>query len=574
MLSNFECFVIPSLNGVAKIRLSKGTTKKRMLFSLFHRAFCVPLPKTTNTMTYGVIGTGAIGGYYGAKLAHTGKGVHFLFHKDYDHVRAHGLQVDSCDGSFHLDNVNAYRNTQDMPQCDVVLVGLKSVNNHLLKELLPPLLKEDTLVVLIQNGIGIEADVQKMFPTVQLAAGLAFICCAKTEPGKVHHQCYGYINIGNYSCSNQERIDAVIDDFRRAGVDANEVEYLEARWKKAVWNMPFNGMTVALNTQTDTLLRNPSTLQLVKDQMMEVISAAQACGVKNIDETFADKMIDNTLHMTPYSPSMKLDFDFHRPMEIDYLYTRPIEEARKAGYSMKKLEMLEQELQFMECTSRTITTLIFDLDGTLMNTLDDLHNSVSHALQEAGLKPNDKQDTRSYLGNGIKALVDKSVMQSKPDADEALKERIFATFHTHYKAHSMDETAPYKGIPEMLKTCKEKGFFTAIVSNKLDPAVKDLHKAFFGDTIDLAIGEKPNIKRKPAPDMVNEAISQLSVLHGRDIQRSECIYIGDSEVDLQTAQNSALPCIAVSWGFRDRDFLVAQGAKVIIDHPTELFNHL
>lgn len=561
-------------NGVAKIRLSKGTTKKRMLFSLFHRAFCVPLPKTTNTMTYGVIGTGAIGGYYGAKLAHTGKGVHFLFHKDYDHVRAHGLQVDSCDGSFHLDNVNAYRNTQDMPQCDVVLVGLKSVNNHLLKELLPPLLKEDTLVVLIQNGIGIEADVQKMFPTVQLSAGLAFICCAKTEPGKVHHQCYGYINIGNYSCSNQERIDAVIDDFRRAGVDANEVEYLEARWKKAVWNMPFNGMTVALNTQTDTLLRNPSTLQLVKDQMMEVICAAQACGVKNIDATFADKMIDNTLHMTPYSPSMKLDFDFHRPMEIDYLYTRPIEEARKAGYSMKKLEMLEQELRFMECTSRTITTLIFDLDGTLMNTLDDLHNSVSHALQEAGLKPNDKQDTRSYLGNGIKALVDKSVMQSKPDADEALKEHIFATFRTHYKAHSMDETAPYKGIPEMLKTCKEKGFFTAIVSNKLDPAVKDLHKAFFGDTIDLAIGEKPNIKRKPAPDMVNEAISQLSVLHGRDIQKSECIYIGDSEVDLQTAQNSALPCIAVSWGFRDRDFLVAQGAKVIIDHPTELFNHL
>ncbi|MDE7117051.1 MAG: HAD hydrolase-like protein, partial [Bacteroidaceae bacterium] len=275
-----------------------------------------------------------------------------------------------------------------------------------------------------------------------------------------------------------------------------------------------------------------------------------------------------------YSPSMKLDFDFHRPMEIDYLYTRPIEEARKAGYSMKKLEMLEQELRFMECTSRTITTLIFDLDGTLMNTLDDLHNSVSHALQEAGLKPNDKQDTRRYLGNGIKALVDKSVMQSKPDADEALKERIFATFRAHYEAHSMDETAPYKGIPELLKACKAKGFFTAIVSNKLDPAVKDLHKAFFGDTIDLAIGEKPNIKRKPAPDMVNEAISQLSVLHGRDIQKSECIYIGDSEVDLQTAQNSALPCIAVSWGFRDKDFLVAQGAKTIIDHPTELFNHL
>ena len=237
---------------------------------------------------------------------------------------------------------------KDMPKCDVVLIGLKTVNNHLLPELLPPLLKEDTLVVLIQNGIGVEEDVQKMFPEVQLAAGLAFICSAKTEPGRVNHQCYGYINIGNYSCKQQEKIDEVVDDFRKAGVDANEVEYLEARWKKAVWNMPFNGMTVALNTQTDILLQHPSTLQLIKDQMMEVIEAAQACGVKNIDESFAEKMIYNTVHMTPYSPSMKLDFDFKRPMEINYLYTRPIEKAREAGYQMRKLEMLEQELRFLE----------------------------------------------------------------------------------------------------------------------------------------------------------------------------------------------------------------------------------
>ena len=296
---------------------------------------------------------GAIGGFYGAKLAHAGKEVHFLSHSDYQYVKERGLQVDSCDGSFHLPHVNAYGAASDMPKCDVVLIGLKTVNNRLLPELLPPLLKEDTLVVLIQNGIGVEEDVQKMFPEVQLAAGLAFICSAKTEPGKVNHQCYGYINIGNYSCKQQEKIDEVVNDFRQAGVDANEVEYLEARWKKAVWNMPFNGMTVALNTQTDILLQHPSTLQLIKDQMMEVIEAAQACGVKNIDETFAEKMIYNTVHMTPYSPSMKLDFEFKRPMEIDYLYTRPIEEARKAGYRMKKLEMLEAELRFLDLRQRT-----------------------------------------------------------------------------------------------------------------------------------------------------------------------------------------------------------------------------
>ena len=299
-------------------------------------------------MKYGVIGAGAVGGYYGSKLVNAGKEVHFLFHKHFDYVKQHGLQVDSCDGSFHLDDLNAYQHAEDMPPCDVVLVGLKTVNNYLLPKLLSPLLKDDTLVVLIQNGIGVEEDLQKLMPKVQLAAGLAFICCAKSQPGLIEHQCYGYINIGNYSCKNPNLILTVINDFREAGVDANEVEYDEARWKKAVWNMPFNGMTVALQTQTDFLLKSPHTMQLIKDQMLEVIQAAQACGVKNIDDTFADKMIDNTLNMTPYSPSMKLDFDFHRPMEIEYIYSRPIQEARKAGYRMAKLEMLEAELRFIE----------------------------------------------------------------------------------------------------------------------------------------------------------------------------------------------------------------------------------
>ena len=221
-----------------------------------------------------------------------------------------------------------------------------------------------------------------------------------------------------------------------------------------------------------------------------------------------------------------------------------------------------------------MTTIIFDLDGTLMNTLDDLHDSVSYALRQAGLAPNPKQDTRRYLGNGVRNLVNRSVEQACPTADEALKERVFEIFRAYYVAHSMDKTAPYEGIPEMLKECKKRGFFTAIVSNKLDPAVKDLHKAFFADSIDVAIGETPTVKRKPAPDMVDEAIRQLSLLYGRSIEKSECVYVGDSEVDLQTAKNSDLPCIAVSWGFRDRDYLVEQGAKTIIDCPDELFEHI
>ena len=220
------------------------------------------------------------------------------------------------------------------------------------------------------------------------------------------------------------------------------------------------------------------------------------------------------------------------------------------------------------------TTIIFDLDGTLMNTLDDLHDSVSYALRQAGLAPNPKQDTRRYLGNGVRNLVNRSVEQACPTADEALKERVFEIFRAYYVAHSMDKTAPYEGIPEMLKECKKRGFFTAIVSNKLAPAVIDLHKAFFADSIDVAIGETPTVKRKPAPDMVDEAIRQLSLLHGRSIEKSECIYVGDSEVDLRTAKNSDLPCIAVSWGFRDKDYLMEQGAKDIIDRPNELFEHI
>ena len=305
-------------------------------------------------MRYGVIGTGAIGGYYGARLAQSGQEVHFLLRSDYEYVKANGLQVDSCDGSFHLDQPLVYCSTQDMPQCDVVLVCLKSINNQKLQTLLPPLLKEDTLVVLIQNGIGVEQDVEQQFPGIQLAAGLAFICSAKTEPGRVNHQCYGQINLGNYSCKDEGRVEQVLADFNAAGVTAGLVEYHEARWKKAVWNMPFNGMTVALKTQTNLLLQHPATRQLIYEQMMEVIGAAQHLGVKNLDESFAQKMLEMTDAMTPYSPSMRLDYDFHRRMEIYYLYTRPIQIAREAGYTMPKLEMLEAELKFLDVTNTLV----------------------------------------------------------------------------------------------------------------------------------------------------------------------------------------------------------------------------
>ena len=294
-------------------------------------------------MKYAIIGTGAIGGYYGGKLANAGFDVHFLLHSDYDYVRQHGIQVNSCNGDFHLDAPNIYNNVEEMPKVDVVIVALKSTNNHLLRQLLAPLLNPGTLVLMIQNGIGIEPDVEKLFPDAWLAAGLAFICSNKTKPGIVDHLFYGNINIGNYSAPKPV-IDTLIADFDKAGVKAFDVDYLEARWKKAVWNMPFNGMSVVLNAQTDQLLADASTRALIKAQMMEVVMAANALGVENIDEAFADKMIANTDAMVPYSPSMKLDHDYHRPMEVSYLYTRPIQEAASAGVDMPLLKDLEQKL--------------------------------------------------------------------------------------------------------------------------------------------------------------------------------------------------------------------------------------
>lgn len=291
---------------------------------------------------------GAIGGYYGGRLAHAGREVHFLSHSDYQYVLQNGLRVDSCDGDFHLPHINAYGASKDMPKTDVIIVGLKSVRNHdVLPELLRPVIHDNSIVILIQNGIGLEEDLLKIFPGLQIVAGLAFICSAKVGPGHVSHQCYGSINLGNYSC-NQEQFEVLLHDILDAGIQAAEVPYMEARWKKAVWNMPFNGMTVALNTSTDRLLKNPATRQLIYDQMMEVIGAANALGVESLTADFADKMMQMTDEMVPYSPSMKLDYDFHRPMEIEYLYTRPIAEAKKAGFDMPKLAMLEAELKFIE----------------------------------------------------------------------------------------------------------------------------------------------------------------------------------------------------------------------------------
>ena len=208
-------------------------------------------------------------------------------------------------------------------------------------------------------------------------------------------------------------------------------------------------------------------------------------------------------------------------------------------------------------------TYIFDLDGTLLDTLGDLAASVNHALRTHGLPEHSIDDVRRFVGNGVRKLMERAV----PDgAANPLFDDTFATFRQYYMAHSLDTTRPYEGIPETLEALKARGCHLAVVSNKMMAATQELCRHFFPDTIEVAIGEDEaaGIRRKPAPDTVFAALKALGV------GKENAVYVGDSDVDIQTARNAGIPCISVLWGFRDRDFLISHGAQTFITHPAEL----
>lgn len=210
-------------------------------------------------------------------------------------------------------------------------------------------------------------------------------------------------------------------------------------------------------------------------------------------------------------------------------------------------------------------TYIFDLDGTLLDTLDDLASAVNYALRTYGMPEHSRDAIRRFVGNGVRMLMIRAV----PDGEQNPKfEEVFETFRKYYMQHSLDTTRPYDGIPEMLATLRQRGCRLAVVSNKFDAATKELCKHFFPNTIEVAVGEHEaeGIRKKPAPDTVIEALSQLGV------SSKNAVYVGDSDVDLETACNAALPCISVLWGFRDRGFLLAHGATTFITSPKELYS--
>ena len=205
--------------------------------------------------------------------------------------------------------------------------------------------------------------------------------------------------------------------------------------------------------------------------------------------------------------------------------------------------------------------VLFDMDGTVLDTLDDLYDSINTSLAHFSLPPVSRELVRRSLGNGAAFLVDRSV---PPDCSGALREQVLAFYRTWYNSHCLIKTAPYSGILPLMDALKEQGLRLAIISNKPDPAVQELSAAFFPGLLDLSVGESPAVRRKPAPDTVLTAASRMG------LAIDQCVYVGDSEVDLQTSCNVGMDCISVTWGFRDEDQLVSAGATVLVRSPEEL----
>lgn len=210
-------------------------------------------------------------------------------------------------------------------------------------------------------------------------------------------------------------------------------------------------------------------------------------------------------------------------------------------------------------------TIIFDMDGTLLNTLEDLTNAVNHALAKHGYMTHTKEAVRSFIGNGVGILIKKALPEN---IDENAYETVLESFKEYYSIHCNDKTCVYDGIYELFDKLKAQGAYIAVVSNKLDSAVKELGETYFKGRVDLLIGERKGVRRKPAPDVINE------VLKVAESTPKSAVYIGDSEVDIMTAKNSGIKGISITWGYRNEDFLKANGAKTIAASPSQVYNIL
>lgn len=322
----------------------------------------------TGDRRYAVIGAGAVGGLYGARLHAAGLDVHFLLRSDYEHVRRHGLVVESPDGDLRLEHVNAYNDAREMPTPDVVIVALKATEREARDRIIEDLLggrtedgpgaRRPQCVVLLQNGLSAEAEVAEMLarigrPDAEVIGGLAFLCSQKAGPGHVRHLDYGPITLAAHRDDGEPAgvtaaMRSLGGDCARAGIVASlEDDLVQARWRKLCWNVPYNGLSVLLGATSAELTANPDSRSLVEALMREVAAGAAAFG-RRLGDEFIPQLIAATERMTPYLPSMRLDFDAGRPMEVEAIYGEPLRAAADRGVALPRIETLYRQLSALD----------------------------------------------------------------------------------------------------------------------------------------------------------------------------------------------------------------------------------
>jgi len=305
--------------------------------------------------SYTVVGLGAIGGYYGARLQQAGHPVRFLARSDADHLRRHGLRVDSPEGDARL-AVDVFHDPAEVPPSDTVIVATKTTGNAPVTAVVRRLVGgSDTVssVLVMQNGLGVEATFAAVVPDAPVLGAMCFMCCNKVGPGHIEHLDYGAVTVGQHTADGRPAgvtaaVEAIVADLQGAAVAATPVADLETgRWQKLVWNMAFNGLSVVDDALTDRLVSDPAIRARAVTIMHEVVVAAAACG-HPFEVDFVDRMLANTEAMAPYRPSMKLDHDAGRPLELDAIYAVPIAAARAAGSPMIECEALLAQLRRLD----------------------------------------------------------------------------------------------------------------------------------------------------------------------------------------------------------------------------------
>lgn len=288
-----------------------------------------------------VVGAGAVGAYYGAMLAFAGEDVHFLFRSDFEVVSREGLTIRTPDGDRALAPVQAYSTTDEIGPCDLVIVALKATSNSALPELLKPLLKRETILLTLQNGLGNEEFLAGHYGEERVMGALCFICLNRTSPGIVENFFPGYLVVGDFRGTDTARADEVAKMFSRAGLDGRFSDSLtEARWRKLVWNIPFNGLAIAGGgIDTQKILADEGLRRLARALMHETINLAKREHVE-IEEEFVQRQFDLTEPMGPYKPSSLIDYLAGREVEVEAIWGEPLRRGKASGLKTPRLEML------------------------------------------------------------------------------------------------------------------------------------------------------------------------------------------------------------------------------------------